>query len=71
MLTAFDPSFVTGLDEMAATSMLLCPGCMRKLQLIGAMPDVPAGLRSLRECLASAGGFDEDLATLKTWGVEG
>ena len=44
---------------------------MRKLQLIGAMPDVPAGLRSLRECLASAGGFDEDLATLKTWGVEG
>jgi hypothetical protein len=58
------------MDEMIATSMVLCPGCLRKLQLIGAMPDVLQGLRSLRECLASVGGFDDDLATLQSWGVE-
>lgn len=51
-----------GVEEMIATSMLLCPGCLRKLQLIGAMPDVPGGLRSLRDCLSGAGeGFSDDL----------
>lgn len=60
-----------GLEEMIVTPMVLCPGCLRKLLLISVMPDVPGGLRSLRECLASLAGspFDDDLATLASWGV--
>ena len=59
-----------GVEEMLTTSMLLCPGCLRKLQLIGAMPNVSGGLRSLRERLAAEGpGFEDDLQTLEEWGV--
>ena len=59
-----------GVEEMLTTSMLLCPGCLRKLQLIGAMPNVSGGLRSLRERLAAEGpGFADDLQTLEEWGV--
>lgn len=53
--------------------MLLCPGCLRKLQLIGAMPDVSQGLRDLREIVASERGWSfrsamEDVVTLERWG---
>eukprot|EP01050_Picozoa_sp_SAG11_P010523 SAG11_NODE_1057_length_6008_cov_3.405991_3_plen_672_part_00 len=59
-----------GVESMLTTSMLLCPGCLRKLQLIGAMPNVSGGLRSLRERLAAEGpGFEDDLQTLEEWGV--
>ena len=57
--------------EMIVTSMLLCPGCLRKLQLIGVMPDVPAGLRLLRKIMASVSGFDDDIKTLESWGFDG
>jgi hypothetical protein len=60
-----------GVGEMIATPMLLCPGCLRKLQLIGAMPDVPAGLHSLRSIMVSASAFDDDIKTLESWGFGG
>ena len=58
-----------GVEEMIATPMLLCPGCLRKLQLIGAMPNVPQGLHDLREIMASECGYKDDLDTLDRWGV--
>ena len=35
--------------EGAATSLLLCPCCLRKLELMGAVDDVPACLDAVRE----------------------
>ena len=59
-----------GVNEILAISLILCPGCLRKLQLIGAMPDVSGGLRSLWECLEEAGaGFEGDMRTLERWGM--
>ena len=40
-----------GVGESAATSLLLCPCCLRKLQLMGVMTDVPTCLAKLSELL--------------------
>ena len=57
--------------EAAATSLLLCPCCLRKLQLNGCLTDVPACLDALREVLsgdALRSVSQRDLDTLREWG---
>ena len=41
-----------GVGESAATSLLLCPCCLRKLQLMGVLTDVPACLGKLSTLLS-------------------
>ena len=57
--------------ESAATSLLLCPCCLRKLQILGLMPDVPACLGRLQRLLSSPALREvshADLCTLEQWG---
>ena len=57
--------------ESVATSLLLCPCCLRKLQILGLMPDVPACLGRLKRLLSSPALREvshADLCTLEQWG---
>ena len=56
---------------LACTSLLLCPCCMRKLQIAGAVSDVPGCLASLHAVLSDSAlkpVSARDLATLREWG---
>jgi hypothetical protein len=57
--------------EGAATSLLLCPCCLRKLQLAGVISDVPATLRRVKDVLSGPelrGVSEHDLQLLREWG---
>ena len=41
------------IGEGATTSLLLCPCCLRKLQVLGVVTDVPACLARLHRLLSS------------------
>ena len=59
-----------GVGESAATSLLLCPCCLRKLQLVGVMTDVPACLDKLSTLLNGDALYDvsrKDLEILAYW----
>ena len=57
--------------EAAAGSLLLCPCCLRKMQLFGFVRDVPACLDKLHALLSTPSiraASERDLATLRAWG---
>ena len=58
--------------EGAITSLLLCPCCLRKLQVLGVVTDVPACLAKLHRLLSSEALREVsqgDLRTLREWGA--
>ena len=69
-----DPCALNNCDsvgESAATSLLLCPACLRKLQFLGVLRDVPACLSALHRELSRPALREvshRDLATLREWG---
>ena len=62
-------------SEAASTSLLLCPGCLRKLQWMGVLHDVPACLRGIYRVLNEDPALREvssrDLEMLRAWGYGG
>ncbi|KAJ8600777.1 hypothetical protein CTAYLR_006088 [Chrysophaeum taylorii] len=70
-----DPCALNNCDsvgESASISLLLCPCCLRKLQLLGIIRDVRACLAAMRRVLSSPalrGVSARDLEILDKWGV--
>ena len=63
-----------GVGESAATSLLLCPCCLRKLQLMGVLTDVPACLAKLSTLLGDPFLREvsvRDREILRGWGHSG
>ena len=62
---------VDGVDECRMVPLVLCPGCLRKLEVTGAMPDVMAALRQLQsvyqELEQGATTFANELEILQKW----
>jgi len=59
-----------GTEDIQEVTLLLCPGCMRKLALIGALPDAPKALQAIQTVYQEAGGtalFPTELQTLTRW----
>lgn len=46
---------VDGVDELASRPLLLCPGCLRKLQVLNVLSSVPQSLEKLRHALLAIG----------------
>ena len=62
---------VDGVDESRLVPLLLCPGCLRKLEVTGALPDVMTALRQLQQLYQGleqgTACFPGELAILGRW----